>query len=306
MIQSQQSSSAPPMSARSCNIDGANSVLPELTECVSLDRCDKLLDSQFAPIGPVQVCGFQEADQKMMICCPEELITEPTVRHLIDLRPSNSRLCQDHEMLPRFPGPDSRARPVEDKSELCGKWKENGGCDLDRDFSITKLDTWEGTNLTSQSNANREFFHFMQTSCLATCGWADRRGCVDEHPRCEEWARVGLCTTSPRLLAHTCRESCGVCGFLSPFNTEDQVVGGASYSDYKKDNFKCGEFKDLCEINDGSILDCRRRKKGSLIDEETIYNSPDKIAAFSSFSSYNEETNRYDEETFGATIVSDR
>ena len=83
VLQSPQSSSAPPMSARSCNIDGANSVLPELTECVSLDRCDKLLDSQLAPIGPVQVCGFQEADQKMMICCPEELITEPTVRPLV-------------------------------------------------------------------------------------------------------------------------------------------------------------------------------------------------------------------------------
>ena len=216
--------------------------------------------------------------------------------------------CQDYETQPRFPGPDGKARPVEDKSEMCGRWKENGGCALNSDgFNSTEFYYFNSSfPFFEETSPNRGFFNFMQMSCLATCGWADMRGCVDEHPRCEEWAREGLCTTSPYFMAHTCRESCGVCGFLSPFNTEDQEVAGASYSDYKKDNFKCGEFKDLCEINDGSILDCRRRKKGSLIDEETIYNSPDKIAAFSSFSSYNEETNRYNEETFGATIVSDR
>ena len=72
---------------------------------------------------------------------------------------------------------------------------------------------------------------------------------MDEHPRCEEWARQGLCNLNPYFLAHTCRESCGVCGFLSPFNTEDQEVNGASYSEHEDDNFKCGEFKLLCEIN---------------------------------------------------------
>ena len=144
---------------------------------------------------------------------------------------------------------------MEDKSELCARWEENGGCALDRDFVISELDPWNG------NIPNREFFDFMQMSCPASCGWADQRGCVDEHPRCEEWTRAGICNTHPFFMAHTCRESCGVCGFLSPFNTEDQEVNGASYSEYKNDNFKCGEFKLLCEINDGSILDCRRRKR---------------------------------------------
>ena len=75
------------------------------------------------------------------------------------------------------------------------------------------------------------------------------QGCVDEHPRCPEWARNGLCNQNSFFMAHTCRESCGVCGFLSPFNKEDQVVSGDSYSDFNKDNFKCGEYKLLCEIN---------------------------------------------------------
>ena len=51
------------------------------------------------------------------------------------------------------------------------------------------------------------------------------QGCVDEHPRCPEWARAGHCVTYPntKLMAVTCRESCGVCGFLSPFSREEQV-----------------------------------------------------------------------------------
>ena len=48
---------------------------------------------------------------------------------------------------------------------------------------------------------------------------------MDEHPRCPEWARAGHCVTYPntKLMAVTCRESCGVCGFLSPFSREEQV-----------------------------------------------------------------------------------
>ena len=51
------------------------------------------------------------------------------------------------------------------------------------------------------------------------------QGCVDEHPRCPEWARAGHCVTYPntKLMAVTCRESRGVCGFLSPFSREEQV-----------------------------------------------------------------------------------
>ena len=50
------------------------------------------------------------------------------------------------------------------------------------------------------------------------------QGCVDEHARCVEWARGGLCLARPGFMGLTCRESCGTCGFLSPFNTEEQVI----------------------------------------------------------------------------------
>ena len=89
-------------------------------------------------------------------------------------------------------------------------------------------------------------FEFMMEACMDTCGWAKERvtinfpmkamihiyiylqGCVDEHPRCTEWARLGLCNAAPLakvplFMAHTCRESCGVCGFLSHLNNEEQV-----------------------------------------------------------------------------------
>ena len=45
-------------------------------------------------------------------------------------------------------------------------------------------------------------------------------GCYDEHERCQEWARAGLCALQGYFMAHTCRESCGVCGFLAPDNKE--------------------------------------------------------------------------------------
>ena len=49
------------------------------------------------------------------------------------------------------------------------------------------------------------------------------------------------------FMPHTCRESCGVCGLLSTTNKEEQVVKGKSYTDLKRDNFECGQFKKLCE-----------------------------------------------------------
>ena len=46
----------------------------------------------------------------------------------------------------------------------------------------------------------------------------------------------------------TCRESCGVCGFLAPNNKEEQVVGEKSYTDIKKADFDCGRNKNLFDI----------------------------------------------------------
>ena len=66
--------------------------------------------------------------------------------------------------------------------------------------------------------------------------------------KCLVWAKKGGCSTNPKFMTHTCRESCGVCGFLSPTNKEDQVVGEKSYTDIKKADFECGVYKRLCEI----------------------------------------------------------
>ena len=49
--------------------------------------------------------------------------------------------------------------------------------------------------------------------------WFKNEGCYDEHERCQEWARLGHCLQEGYFMAHTCRESCGVCGFLSTSNT---------------------------------------------------------------------------------------
>ena len=72
-----------------------------------------------------------------------------------------------------------------------------------------------------------------------------------------------MCVTAPFFMAHTCRESCGVCGFLSPSNVEEQEVGQRSYTDFTSKNFHCGAYKPLCEINnttcevDGGDFDLR-------------------------------------------------
>ena len=71
-------------------------------------------------------------------------------------------------------------------------------------------------------------------------------------------------------MAHTCRESCGVCGFLSPNNLEVmffwilvnvqlsftlfqlQEVEGDSYTEFTGANFDCGRNKRLCEVQGNS------------------------------------------------------
>jgi Trypsin len=47
-----------------------------------------------------------------------------------------------------------------------------------------------------------------------------------------------------------CRESCGVCGFLSPYNTEIQKApDGTTFSDPEAKDFRCGDIKFINEIN---------------------------------------------------------
>ena len=57
------------------------------------------------------------------------------------------------------------------------------------------------------------------------------------------WAKKGGCSTNPKFMTHTCRESCGVCGFLAANNKEDQVVGEKSFTDIKKADFECGRYR---------------------------------------------------------------
>jgi secreted trypsin-like serine protease len=44
-------------------------------------------------------------------------------------------------------------------------------------------------------------------------------------------------------MTHMCRESCGVCGFLSTLNEETQNFEGKSYSRIDDANFDCGRYK---------------------------------------------------------------
>eukprot|EP00092_Neocalanus_flemingeri_P019183 GFUD01020782.1.p1 GENE.GFUD01020782.1~~GFUD01020782.1.p1 ORF type:complete len:726 (+),score=150.54 GFUD01020782.1:33-2210(+) len=220
----------PKMADKECRNNGQFTNLPgigELSQCVPLNQCGKILDNAFAPQTQVQPCGFDESEEVMMICCPDDYVTEP----------------ESLEQKPRFPARNGRARQAEDKSDQCRKWRNNDGCSLDKDIVISEVDPNNGKVLS------KVLYDFMQGACLKSCGWARRKGCVDEHPRCPEWARKGTCIINPFFMTHTCRESCGVCGFLSPNSKEEQVVGGLSYTDFTKQNFDCGRYKPLCEIN---------------------------------------------------------
>jgi len=165
-----------------------------------------------------------------MICCPEELV-----------KPTPEKIHPE----PRFPvgnDPGGEPRKCTDKTDMCAVWKNNGGCKLDRSFSISDID--RNGEVTSQ-----DMFKFMQTACPESCGWCGSKGCVDEHPNCPSWARDGICVLNPLVMGHTCRESCGVCGFLSPESKEEQVKNGRSYTDFTKDNFECGRYKLFSEMN---------------------------------------------------------
>ena len=198
-----------------------------------------------------------------MLCCPESRVTK----------------TKSPEIKPRFPQANGQPRPVEDKTPFCERWKNHGACRQDQTFKLnSKIET------TSVYILSSEMFPFMMSACMNACGWGKRvrpivkegmrnpehnpfQGCVDEHFNCPKWARLGLCSTGNALgfMAHTCRESCGVCGFLSPLNNETQVrlqqalattlvsfqeVGGASYTNIKDRNFDCGRYKNYCDIQE--------------------------------------------------------
>ena len=68
---------------------------------------------------------------------------------------------------PRFPDSRGRARRVGDKSPLCRKWTRNGACELDRDFNISTVSSFQPVQ-------NVDMWDFMQKSCMKSCGWAPK------------------------------------------------------------------------------------------------------------------------------------
>ena len=292
----------PTMADKSCNstllpnvlqLPGINNVTYAAT-CTTINRCPNMVNNDQAPQTHLIPCGFDETEKLMMVCCPVEMVEEP-----------DNSLKQEA----RFPK-GRKPRKCEDASKLCRKWKTNGGCDLDKDIVISEDDPYNG------QVESKTLFDFMQTACPQTCGLCGDKGCVDEHPRCEAWARTGQCVLAPLFMAHTCRESCGVCGFLSPTNKEIQRNGVHTYSDFNAEDFHCGKFKLLCEINNTTceaVQDETTTKKPKTTtaapeneigaDELDLRTSLDSSNIF--FSS-DPDPNRPGEFFCGATVVSDR
>jgi hypothetical protein len=65
----------PKMSDHECRQNGQYKNLAgfgELSQCVPLNQCGKILDNEYSPKNQTQHCGFDENQQIMMICCPED------------------------------------------------------------------------------------------------------------------------------------------------------------------------------------------------------------------------------------------
>ena len=72
-----------------------------------------------------------------------------------------------------------------------------------------------------------------------------------------------------------CRESCGICGFLSPFNIEIQKsANGDSFTDLAAKDFHCGLTKPIAEINGLSATspDAKPSAKQDLEEEDAATN----------------------------------
>ena len=140
----------------------------ELSECVTIDRCPELLDSGVAFKNGVDLCGFDKQSAKMMMCCPKKfVITSPKTQ---------ARAIS--AQAPRFPHASGRPRPVEDRTPLCSRWKEHGGCDLDRDFVLNGTNQGLG-QVGFVKVTSWEMFHFMQRACLGSCGWTNNKVSID-------------------------------------------------------------------------------------------------------------------------------
>ena len=68
------------MAEKSCTFYGSY-VNSSSLRCVPLNRCPTILDDLDALSDPRvnDVCGFDKESQILMICCPEDLVTDPLV-----------------------------------------------------------------------------------------------------------------------------------------------------------------------------------------------------------------------------------
>ena len=114
---------------------------------------------------------------------------------------------------PQFPL-NGRARPCQDHTEVCSKWVKDHPESCSPDHSS---------------------YEFMRTACSKSCQKCT--DCVDNFANCPQWTRSGLCSIYPKFMISNCRESCGSCGYRSPFNQEIQKVGPKQYTDLNRRDF---------------------------------------------------------------------
>ena len=114
---------------------------------------------------------------------------------------------------PQFPL-NGQARPCQDHTEVCSKWVKDH---------------------PESCSPNHSSYEFMKTACSKSCQKCV--DCVDNFANCPQWTRSGLCSVYPKFMVSNCRESCGTCGYRSPFNQEIQKVGPKQYTDLKRSDF---------------------------------------------------------------------
>ncbi|XP_023346958.1 uncharacterized protein LOC111715813 isoform X2 [Eurytemora carolleeae] len=207
------------------------------TTCTPISSCNMMekLDLDPITLGQEAICSFDQATAQLMICCPSE------------------NLLQKPKLLPhpRYPV-NNKPRDCEDLTNLCKRWSANGACALNKTFETSEKEPYLNPIFS------RTMFEFNSKACMQSCNLCGTKGCVDEHEFCPKWTREGFCFRTPFFMAHTCRESCGTCGFLSTLSTDKQIYKGKSYSRISDPDFDCGRYKGFeylksigLEVSDG-------------------------------------------------------
>jgi Trypsin len=110
------------------------------------------------------------------------------------------------------------------------------------------------------------------------------------------------------------RESCGICGFLSPSNTEIQrAPDGSSFSDPGDQDFRCGNTKTIAELtNDEPTTATGDERKGLQRSKRTVGGDDSFMTAVAAGVSVEDEADFGSNSgttidiVCGSTIISDR